>query len=710
MSTPRLPRLLVLSALVALAQLAGCALDTLDLVPFGCAADLTCPAGTACLPSASADGGSSCVVPQAEVLCKADPDCAAVSSPTAVAVCDQGRCRLPCANGTGCGSTEVCSAAQGGGVCLQGCPACTCGAGLQCSALVPDGPPVCLEQGQGPGAACAAGAGCASGYVCSDGKGPGVCLKACTTPNSCATGVCSSLWYKSVKACLAAGSGLETPCTSEGKECGPKGSGAVCRGGSCLAACSGGDSSDCPTGELCSAATGGGVCAVDCMVHPVCPADFVCSGPFGDSKRRCVPKPLALGSTCSAADGASCSVPGPGATCQGTICAAGTCTDGAGCAPESFCSTSTGPGACLVDCTAGASCPGGLTCQSWFDGVHKACLSPNPGLGGLCFSEGQSCGAPDPRGVCKGKRCLTSCDGGLAPNCPGGSRCSSTSGPGFCLASCTTPGTCPGDLVCTGPDSGGLRACTPPASGLGDPCSGTGACGLPGQGASCVQGLCALPCAAGVGCPTGSVCSSSTSSGVCQEDCSASGSTCAANLVCKRSFDGARSVCTPAALALDSSCKVEGAACGVPGAGGVCSAGACVPACQGGSCAFIAGRVCSHSVGAGGGGCLTDCTTNANVCSAPLQCVNLGHDGKSGCGLACASAATTSACNLCGNAEAFNVDCGGGVLSADNSVCAGAGQFQCKPGYDPVDCTGAACTPATCVKPNWWCRPRSPSS
>lgn len=737
MSAHRRPRFLAVLALVALAQLSACAKDALDLVPFPCADDHACPEGTLCLPSGAADAGSSCVAPQAEALCNLDADCAAVA---ATALCDQGRCRLSCADGTGCTTGEVCSAAKGSGVCLEACPTGACNAGLQCSSLILHGAQVCLAKGQGLGksctgagslcgpkgaslkcaeslvctATCTAGTGCASGTVCSDGKGDGLCLTACPLPPStCASGVCARLYYASAEACLPAGMGLDSPCTTDGARCGPEGSSSVCRGARCLAACSGGDDSNCPSGELCSAATGVGTCAKDCTADAACPADLVCSGSFADAKRWCVPQALALGSSCGGVDGTTCSLPGLGAVCQGATCVAQSCTAGVGCesVPGSFCSASTGPGACLVDCTGGALCPEGLSCRDWFDGAHKACLNPSAGVGALCTTEDASCGPTGARGLCKGQRCLLSCDPVTAPVCPSGSSCSTTSGPGVCLIDCTASGACPGDLVCEGPNSSGRRQCTPPGRGIGDPCTGTTACGMPGQGASCVQGLCALPCTAGVGCQGGSFCSSSTDSGVCLEDCSSK--TCAANLVCAFTFDGARKACVPAALALDSACATDSTPCGFPGSSGVCTAGVCVPACPNGTCSF-ADRVCSRPALGGGGGCLTDCTNDATLCQTPgasLTCGELWHDGKSGCGAralpACAEAVPSSTCNLCGNLEQWNVDCGGGAFCGDNSTCVANNKCQCKAGFDPVNCQGLACSDANpCTYPSWWCRPQ----
>lgn len=745
MSASLLRRLPAAGALAALALLAGCAKDAADLAPFPCATDLGCPEGTLCLPG-SGSAVSNCVVPQAEALCKADAQCAGFARET---VCDLGRCRATCADGAGCGAGEQCSAGagKGKGVCLKACPGGACPGALECGETLPGAGQVCIPKGSKAGSACtgaagtncgpagsglqctdlgtcelkcADGAGCGTGQVCSAKTGAGICMQDCVANPACPAGTaCAPLWYQSRKACQPIGAGLESTCSPEGARCGPPGSASVCSGHRCLSVCKAGSAADCPTGEVCSNATGDGVCVKVCTPGSTgCPGDFVCSGPFADSQSRCVPKELELGGACSGGEGTPCGLPGQLGSCRDGVCVAQTCNAGIGCVSGSFCTSTTGPGACLVDCTGNPACPADLSCKLWFDGAHKACVHAGAGIGGACTTEGAACGA-NGAGTCTSSRCLPKCNPSTSTNCPSGTiswSCTSTSGPGVCLAECTTSGACPSGLTCGGKDRNGRRQCTPPGAGIGDACTGTGACGLAVLGATCSQGICAVPCSNALPCSGGagvSVCSSSTASaGVCLDVCS-SDATCAPGLKCKTWFDGTTKVCTADAAALDAACATDGAACGPAGAQAVCAGGACVPFCSSGACS-LAGRVCTKGAGGPAGvvaGCVTDCTGGA-ACTAPLTCQGLWHDGKSGCVAralpACAGPTAASQCSLCGNRDAWNVACGNGIFCPDNSTCNGTTSCTCNAGFTAMNCSNQTCGGSvTCTYPNYWCKPNT---
>ena len=506
-------------ALVLLA-LAACSKQAVDLTPFPCARDNTCPDGVACLPRVG------CVKPQVDVLCKADADCAAVGS----AACDSGRCGTTCKDGTGCPAGRICSASSGDGVCLADCSAGeTCPSDLSCNALFSGGKRGCLPAGVGrgetcssPGAACGPrgagglcdlgrceascrdGAGCSAGSICTASKGTGICLQDCGAGQACSGGLtCNSLW-DGRKACLPATVGLDLACSLPGAQCGPVGTASICDQGRCGIACK--DGAGCIAGRVCSAAAGDGICLVDCTAGQTCPSGTACNGPWAGAKKYCVASGTGIDSTCTTA-GASCGPRGSAAICDLGRCAL-SCKDNAGCQSGRACSAATGDGVCLVDCTAGASCATGTSCNGPWGNGKKYCIADGAGVGSSCASAAAVCAPKGLTAACDTLlgSCLTTCQAGAG--CPAGSICSSSTAAGVCFQDCTAGQTCGSPLECGDLFGTGKKACLPKGHAQDSPCATEGAaCGPSGYGATCRLGVCELPCSGGGGCATGRTCS-----------------------------------------------------------------------------------------------------------------------------------------------------------------------------------------------------------
>jgi hypothetical protein len=186
----------------------------------------------------------------------------------------------PCAgqaNGTTCDDGNPCTTTSScqGGVCVGSNPV-VCSAPAACKQ-----PGVC--QTSGPSAGTCTYADSATGTACDDGR-------ACTSPDTCAAGVCMS--------------GPST-CTG-GQTCSTAG---VCVPGACVPAC---------TGKTCGPDGCGGTCGT-CTGTNVCSAAGVC-GP-----QACVP--ACTGKTCgSDGCGGTCA---PGCTGSSTCDATGQCVTGA---------------------------------------------------------------------------------------------------------------------------------------------------------------------------------------------------------------------------------------------------------------------------------------------------------------------------------------------------------------------------------------------
>src|SRR5207248_1441296 len=130
-----------------------------------------------------------------------------------------------------------------------------------------------------------------------------------------------------------------------------------------------------------------------------------------------------------------------------------------------------------------------------------------------------------------------------------------------------------------------------------------------------------------------------------------SSATCGAN-TCGTLLDGTTRACLPAAQSLEAACAAEGAACGPPGAGGLCTAGRCEPPCHAGS-ACSAGRACTSA--SGDGACLAPGASLFAVaqCSAAANGTACGPKGLGGtcdtgvCTLACSNGAGCPGGDFC---------------------------------------------------------------
>jgi hypothetical protein len=125
-------------ALAAVALLAACAKDYVDLTPFPCPADHQCPAGLACV------AGVGCTTAALDAFCDAATDCTEADK---TARCGLGLCLTPCHDGAGCLAGRVCSAASGAGFCVTDCTVKACPSDLECAGLWYQGHKGCLSPG-----------------------------------------------------------------------------------------------------------------------------------------------------------------------------------------------------------------------------------------------------------------------------------------------------------------------------------------------------------------------------------------------------------------------------------------------------------------------------------------------------------------------------------------------------------------------------------
>jgi hypothetical protein len=373
-----------------------------------------CTAGLACTtnPNACVDGVTSCA--------------------TGVETCLD--TTTPKANGTTCGSDQVCnggacSACIAGGACATNPSACLDGV-LSCAT----GSQACVDTAVQKlnGTACGVDQVCSFG-VCTGCVAGGACA---TNPNACVDGINSCA--TGTRTCID----TAVP-KANGTACGPD---QVCNGGACLA---------CVAGGAC--ATNPGVCLE---------GTFSCA----TGAQACVDTaaPRAAGLTCGADQ-----------VCNGTgTCVA--CVAGAACQNPTSCFTgatscSTGAQVCVDGTTprqAGDSCGTGFVCDG--TGSCNACVAglpcQNPAscYTGLtsCATGAQACAdttTPRPAGDACGTDQV--CDGAGACNvCVAGGAC--TGNPNVCVSgvfSCAT-----GSQVCldgTTPIDGG-------ACGAGGTCAG----------------------------------------------------------------------------------------------------------------------------------------------------------------------------------------------------------------------------------------------
>ena len=300
----------------------------------------------------------------------------------------------------------------------------------------------------------------------------------------------------------------------------------------------------------------------------------------------------------------------------------------AGCAKDA---ASLSPFPCAKDNT----CPAGLACLP-----GAGCVKP--AADAICAADGDCTGGAASLS-CSVGRCLEACSAGAG--CASGRTCTSAAAAGVCVADCGAGQACPVGLICQ--DAWGKKSCLPDGAGQGAACSAEGlSCGPKGAAAVCSSGKCEQACANGAGCPATRVCSTTKGAGVCLSDCTA-GAACPAGTTCGPLLDVAKKGCLAANVAaLDAACPTEGAPCGPLGAGGVCTAGRCEPACKApADCA--AGRFCT--VASGDGVCLADCTS---VPACPSDLVCNGPWAPSGKKLCVASGAGLGGGSTCFNGAA----------------------------------------------------------
>jgi hypothetical protein len=493
-----------------------------------------------------------------------------------------------------------------------------------------------------------------------------------------------------------------------------------------------------------------------------------------------------------------------GATCgTGLVCSNGQCAVGCGDA-----GTLCGVGTCanlntdFDNCgSCGHVCSSGQTCSSGKCNTG-GCTAPNTACNGSCVNtntDSQNCGGCG-KACTQGQVCA---QGQCAFSCGTLTTCTSDAGP-FCTntqtdnTNCGSCGkVCPAGQVCTSGNC--VVTCQPTQVNCGgnciDPttnnqycgatleCGQDGGSGTPGQqcaqGQQCVNGVCTINCppgqvacgsacidpttnnqycgatpgcgvgdagTAGLTCPLGTVCSSSSCASKCAQGyvlCNVLGVPTCINPLTDPTFCGAQLDCTGpnagqicnagdsgtnlvcAAGKCSSNCPTGQIICGTPG---VCVDPQTNPSYCGasGNCSGVnKGLVCSGGTLCQGGNCSVTCAANEAVCGTPPSCVNPATNAQY-CG------AVIPTCNPPGKACSPGQICDAGAcwlscqtgLTNCNNVCVNLGTDRsncgkcnngCEAGTvctggDPDGGAGAACslscqTPevnclGNCINPN----------
>lgn len=311
--------------------------------------------------------------------------------------------------------------------------------------------------------------------------------------------------------------GVDNDCNGEADEgCMPLGSActesATCIGGLCATTQAGQICTQecdpmrpdvgCPPGFFCGStgcaghcvpgAPGGAPIGASCAADTDC-ASLFCADP-GDGMQRCLPPCRLDAGRCLAGEicvplGDACG----GCVDQDIVGGLGhglgePCSEGADCR-SGACAERGGVSECTAPCGADGSCPEGFSCR------EGACMRTR--------------GVGDRGTVRVGSACLDNSD------CPGGI-CAILGDRNWCTITCDGATPCPAGFGCAA--AGGVNVCAPMGSLVGEECD---------TNEECASGLCAR-----VG-----------GSSVCTEPCSAD-RVCGVGLECRRTADGAASVCT----------------------------------------------------------------------------------------------------------------------------------------------------------------------
>ena len=257
----------------------------------------------------------------------------------------------------------------------------------------------------------------------------------------------------------------------------------------------------CASGEVCNADT---QCEVPCVPNcgsRTCGKDPICNtqscGPECSTGSKC------SGGNCLVCANSQCGTKQCGKDSAGCVC--GTC--GAG----SYCDSSSGMCVTCVQACAGkhcgtvgscscGDCPGNQTCDSNGQCVSQGCLDGRQPCGGTCCGSSDTCDQSKDRCTycpkmcgttcctadqkcnagnnqcvscvanCGTKQCGTDSCGNTCGSCASGCNCDNSTW------TCTGPGTCNCDQVCTGRVCGSLNGCDCGRCGTGTSCNASGQC------------------------------------------------------------------------------------------------------------------------------------------------------------------------------------------------------------------------------------------
>ncbi len=237
----------------------------------------------------------------------------------------------------------------------------------------------------------------------------------------------------------------------------------------------------CPTGTICSTATG--LCQTACF-EGGCASGFACASDSTCVEAACLSVACAAGTLCRAG---ACVAPCEGAVCPaGRVCSGGACLDpclGVVCPTNQVCLAGT-PGATTLcgpscNCTelAAPLCPTGRACDAR-TGTPTAGLCVDPGCESATCAASETCTAGACVDACAGVTCPVGqwCTGGeCVPDRCASVRCtgSDVCRDGVCFSACDGV-TCPAEQLCRD------GVCVP------DPCSGV----VCGDGERCLAGTC----------------------------------------------------------------------------------------------------------------------------------------------------------------------------------------------------------------------------
>lgn len=278
---------------------------------------------------------------------------------------------------------------------------------------------------------------------------------------------------------------------------------------------------------------------------------------------------------------------------------------------------------------------------------------------------------------------------------------------------CASDGSCPDGRTCNA-----AMLCT--KAHVDSLCkAGQTDCSTAAPGATCTLGVCGQLCDGNrITCPNDRVCTvarGAGGSGACLKGC-AEDADCPEQLVCRR-LDVRDGEVVKACIS-PTSASVIGAHCTADedctrqGASLVCFANVCTQRCKS-SADCGEGSVCP----AGGGGCLQDCSSDAQVCENDQECVPVWAGSERGCVgkgqslPACGSVKPLFLCNgLCGTSRNDVVCANDSAATCPaDATCVEGGKCRCPSARACSEdrlTAGRKCTEqAPCLDEPWWCEP-----